>query len=170
MYFEAEEDRQHMCLISLGKYGQKRQHLELPISILYLCDYETFGPWLIIASSQPIFTSKHSTLFHNQPEDHINLLQRLSAPEYFTFIWFFKGSIRLKWILHFGQARGKGPPFLILLDVALVPGKHIKIQNSQSRVTDLLLFIILAKHAIWNKNYYNRCGYSEHTQGFTTIF
>lgn len=52
--------------------------------------------------------------------------------ESFTFMWFFKGSIRLKWILHFGQALGKGVPFLDWFDEEVIPkinSKHI-IQKS----------------------------------------
>lgn len=60
----------------------------------------------------------------------ITLFSFTKACDYFsttqkslTFMWFFKGSIRLKWILHCGQARGNGAPFLTLLDVVLVSVK-----------------------------------------------
>lgn len=62
--------------------------------------------------------------------------------------------------MHFGQARGNGPPFLMLLDAVFVSVKHhtkVRICNGND-----LLVTILAKHTTWNETATDVTGATTH--------
>lgn len=63
-------------------------------------------------------------------------------------MWFFKGSKRLKWILHFGQALGKGVPFFDWFDEIFVPKIHSKYMNQNLPLlnTKTSSFMVISYH------------------------